>query len=85
MVANIEAERRRIREILACPGAKMNPKLADALAYDSSVTSSVAVNVLAQSLKKALATLPGGVGTLPTDPVARELVLACRWLRAQGR
>jgi hypothetical protein len=81
MVANIEAERRRIRGILA-PGAKMNPKLADALAYDSSVTSSVAVNVLAQSLKKALATLPGGVGTLPTDPVARELVLACRWLRA---
>ena len=22
---------------------------------------------------------------LPTNPVARELVLACRWLRAQGR
>jgi hypothetical protein len=22
---------------------------------------------------------------LPTNPVARELVLACRWLRSQGR
>ena len=49
MVANIEAERRRIREILACPGAKMNPKLADALAYDSSVTASVAIGVLAHT------------------------------------
>jgi hypothetical protein len=30
--------------------ARMNPKLADALAYDSSVTASVAMNVLAHTL-----------------------------------
>jgi hypothetical protein len=74
MVADIEAERNRIREILACPGAGMNPKLADYLAYDSNVSASVAVGVLAHSLKMG--------GTLPTDPTAREIILAARRLRA---
>jgi hypothetical protein len=63
MVADIEAERNRIREILACPGAGMNPKLADYLAYDSKVTASVAIGVLAHTIETAS-------GTLPTDPAA---------------
>jgi hypothetical protein len=73
-MADIGAERNRIREILACPGAGMNPKLADCLAYNSSVTSSVAIGVLAHSVETA--------GTLPTDPTARGLILACRRFRA---
>ena len=63
MVSNIEAERSRIREILACPGARMNPKLADCLAYNSSVSASVVKGVLAHTLETAS-------GTLPMNPVA---------------
>jgi hypothetical protein len=53
-------ERNRIWQILGCPGARLNPSLAETLAYNSSVSASVAVNVLAHDMNKALATLPGG-------------------------
>jgi hypothetical protein len=78
MINNIEAERNRIREILACPGAGMNPD-ADILAYDSNVSASVAIGVLVNSVETASG------GTLPSNPTARALILACRRLRAQGR
>jgi hypothetical protein len=74
---DIEAERKRIKEILACPGARMNPSMADHLANDTMITASVAIGVLAFSTHVN--------GTLPTDPVARALILACRELRSQGR
>jgi hypothetical protein len=75
MAADIEAERTRIREILASPGAQMNPKLADYLAYDSNLTASVAIGIL-EHAKTAR--------TLPTNPLARELILAARHHRANS-
>jgi hypothetical protein len=63
MVSNIEGERNRIWEILACPGARMNPKLAECLAYDSNVTASVAIGVLAHTLETV-------AGTPRRNPVA---------------
>jgi hypothetical protein len=63
MINDIGAERSRIREILACPGARMNPKLADALAYDSNVTASVAAGVLLHATERV-------PGTPRLNPVA---------------
>jgi hypothetical protein len=64
---NIEAERARIREIMASHAAKMNPKLADVLAYDSKVSASVAVSALANSVEPSgrMPTNPGGARSHP--------------------
>ena len=71
MAADIEAERTRIREILASPGAQMNPNLAEYLAYDSNLTASVAIGILES-------------GPFRRNPLARELILAARHHRANS-
>jgi hypothetical protein len=53
-------ERNRVWQILGCPGARLNPALAETLAYNSRLSASVAMNVLTQDMNKALATSPGG-------------------------
>jgi hypothetical protein len=68
---HIGDEKNRIRQILACPGARMNPELADTLAYNSSVSASVAIGVLA-SVRPATSRVASVTQTVPLVTPARR-------------
>jgi hypothetical protein len=54
-----------LSQILNCPGARMNPELAETLAYNSTVSASVAIGVLASVRRMA-----AGTPRLGSAPVA---------------
>jgi hypothetical protein len=58
-------EQNRVWQILACPGARMNPELAETLAYNSTVSASVAIGVLAHTIEARRGPLPSVTQSVP--------------------